>query len=415
MLTYNPEQPNTAYGQFIIEMEDRHQIDPLAEVLRRELPPTYPDADIRTQKLVFGPGGGAKIEARFSGPDAAILRQLGDEAITIMQADGNLQDIRQNWNKQELVIVPLFNEERARIAGLGRNHVAETLQFATVGIRAGTYREGDEQIPIIARPPADERLDAGRLEERQIWSPGLQAYIPITQVVERFVTESEETLIHRRDRVRTLTVQAEPIGDLTADAALRAIRGSIEAIELPQGYQLQWGGEFESSSEAQASLGAQLPLGFLVMLLISILLFGKLRQPLIIWMVVPMSVCGVVIGLLASGMPFGFMALLGFLSLSGMLMKNAIVLVDEIDCQISGGKDKVQSIIDASVSRLRPVFLAAVTTILGMLPLLTDAFFSSMAVTIMGGLAFATLLTLIAVPVFYALLFQIKPARKIAA
>ncbi|WP_409525826.1 efflux RND transporter permease subunit [Nitrincola sp. MINF-07-Sa-05] len=415
MLTYNPEQPNTAYGQFIIEVEDRLQIDPLAEALRRELPPTYPDADIRTQKLVFGPGSGAKIEARFSGPDAAVLRQLGDEAISIMQANGNLQDIRQNWNKQELVIVPLFNEERARIAGLGRTHVAETLQFATVGIRAGTYREGDEQIPIIARPPADERLDADRLEERLIWSPGLSAYIPITQVVERFITESEETLIHRRDRVRTLTVQAEPKDDLTADAALRAIRASIEAIDLPQGYRMQWGGEFESSSEAQASLGAQLPLGFLIMLLISILLFGKLRQPLIIWLVVPMSVCGVVIGLLGSGMPFGFMALLGFLSLSGMLMKNAIVLVDEIDSQISGGKDKVESIIDASVSRLRPVFLAAVTTILGMLPLLTDAFFSSMAVTIMGGLAFATLLTLIAVPVFYALLFGIKPARKIAA
>lgn len=409
MLTYNPEQPNTAYGQFIVEMEDRHQIDPLAEVLRRELPPAYPDADIRTQKLVFGPGGGAKLEARFSGPEMAVLRQLGDKAIAIMQADGDLQDIRQNWNKQELVIVPLFNEERARIAGLGRNDVAETLQFATVGIRAGTYREGDEQIPIIARPPADERLDAGRLEERLIWSPGLLDYIPITQVVDRFVTETEETLIHRRDRVRTLTVQAEPKGGLTADAALRAIRGSIEAIELPQGYRLEWGGEFESSSEAQASLGAQLPLGFLVMLLISILLFGKVRQPLIIWLVVPMSVCGVVIGLLGSGMPFGFMALLGFLSLSGMLMKNAIVLVDEIDSQISGGKDKVESIIDASVSRLRPVFLAAVTTILGMLPLLTDAFFSSMAVTIMGGLAFATLLTLIAVPVFYALLFRIKP------
>lgn len=408
MLTYNPEQPNTAYGQFIVEMEDRHQIDPLAEVLRRELPPAYPDADIRTQKLVFGPGGGAKIEARFSGPETAVLRHLGDKAIAILQADGGLQDIRQNWNKQELVIVPLFNEERARIAGVGRNDLAETLQFATVGIRAGTYREGDEQIPIIARPPADERLDAGRLEERLIWSPGLLDYIPITQVVDRFVTEIEETLIHRRDRVRTLTVQAEPKGGLTADAALRAIRGSIEAIELPQGYRLEWGGEFESSSEAQASLGAQLPLGFLVMLLISILLFGKVRQPLIIWLVVPMSVCGVVIGLLGSGMPFGFMALLGFLSLSGMLMKNAIVLVDEIDSQISGGKDKVESIIDASVSRLRPVFLAAVTTILGMLPLLTDAFFSSMAVTIMGGLAFATLLTLIAVPVFYALLFRIK-------
>lgn len=149
------------------------------------------------------------------------------------------------------------------------------------------------------------------------------------------------------------------------------------------------------------------------MLLISILLFGKVRQSLIIWLVVPMSVCGVVIGLLTTGKPFSFMALLGLLSLSGMLMKNAIVLVDEIDTQIAEDKDHYDAIIHASVSRIRPVFLAAVTTILGMLPLLNDAFFASMAVTIMGGLAFATLLTLIAVPVLYALFFNIKPTHGI--
>ena len=144
------------------------------------------------------------------------------------------------------------------------------------------------------------------------------------------------------------------------------------------------------------------------MLLTSILLFGKLKQPLIIWLVVPMSVCGVVIGLLVTGLPFSFTALLGMLSLSGMLMKNAIVLVDEIDGQIKEGKARFSALVDASISRLRPVFLAAGTTILGMLPLLADAFFNSMAVTIMGGLAFASLLTLIAVPTLYAMLFHIS-------
>ncbi|MCP1327875.1 efflux RND transporter permease subunit, partial [Halomonas sp. 707D4] len=147
---------------------------------------------------------------------------------------------------------------------------------------------------------------------------------------------------------------------------------------------------------------------FLIMVLTSILLFGKLRQPLIVWLVVPMSVCGVVIGLLLTGLPFSFTALLGMLSLSGMLMKNAIVLVDEIDAQIDEGTPRFTALVQASVSRLRPVFLAAGTTILGMIPLLWDAFFNSMAITIMGGLAFASLLTLIAVPVFYALFFSIK-------
>lgn len=224
--------------------------------------------------------------------------------------------------------------------------------------------------------------------------------------------EPQDTLIHRRDRVRTLTVKAETTAGETATAALARVRPQIEAIELPPGYALEWGGEYESTNDAQASLGAQLPLGFLVMLIISILLFGSVRQPLIIWLMVPMSINGVAIALLATDTAFGFMSLLGFLSLSGMLIKNAIVLLEEIDLLIGEGKDKYQAIVDASVSRMRPVMLAAITTILGMAPLLSDAFFRGMAVTIMGGLAFATVLTLIAAPVLYALFFRVRPPKK---
>lgn len=412
MLTYAPEQPNPAYGQFIVEMEERGQIDALAADLRDELGVAFPQAEIRTERLVFGPGGGAKIEARFSGNDPAELRRLADEAITVMKESGALIDIRQNWRQRELVLAPRLNEERARISGVGRGDVAQTLAFATTGIRSGTYREGDEVIPIVARPPADERLDVTRLEDRLIWSSGQMAFVPITQIVESFDTEPQEVLIRRRDRVRTLTVQADPAGDLTAVDAHNAVRARIEAIPLQTGYHLEWGGEYENSGEAQESLGRQLPLSFLVMLVISVLLFGRLRQPLIIWLVVPMAVCGVVAGLLFTGLPFTFTALLGLLSLSGMLMKNGIVLVEEIDAQIATGMPRDKALVDASVSRLRPVFLAAVTTVLGMLPLLSDAFFASMAVTIMGGLAFATVLTMIAVPVLYASFFRIRLARE---
>lgn len=408
MLTYAPEHPNTAYGQFIVEMEDRGQIDALAAELREELGRKYPDAEIRTQRLVFGPGGGAKVEARFSGNDPAALRRLADEAIDAMQRSGTLVDIRHDWRQRELVIAPKINEERARISGINRSDVAEALSFATAGVQAGTYREGDRAIPIIARPPAEERLDVGRLQDRLVWSSGESAYVPITQIVTSFDTQPQEVLIRRRNRVRTLTVQADPAEGLTPTDALNSVRASIEALSLPPGYKLEWGGEYESSRDAQQSLGSQLPLSFLIMLVISVLLFGKVRQPLIIWLVVPMAVCGVVAGLLFTGLPFSFTALLGLLSLSGMLMKNGIVLVDEIDAQIASGIAPERAVVDASVSRLRPVFLAAVTTVLGMLPLLTDAFFASMSVTIMGGLAFATLLTLIAVPVLYALFFRIR-------
>ncbi len=409
MLTYEPQQPNPAYGQLIIRTADRFLIDELAQELREELGATYPAAEIQTRRLVFGPGAGAKIEARFSGTDPEVLRALSTEAMSIFNAEPGLIDIRQNWRQRELVIAPRFNEERARVAGIARSDVAQTLEFATTGVRAGTYREADERIPIIIRPPAAERLRVERLQERLVWSSGEQRYVPITQVIDGFDTRAEETLIMRRDRTRTLSVQAEPATGLTADEALRRVRADIEAMHLPPGYQLDWGGELEASGEAQASLGAQLPLSFMVMLVISVLIFGKVRQPLIIWLVVPMSLCGVAIGLLASGLPFSFTALLGVLSLSGMLMKNAIVLVDEIDLQIEEGKGPHTAILDASVSRLRPVFLASATTILGMIPLLADAFFASMSVTIMAGLAFASVLTLIAVPVFYAVFFRIRP------
>ncbi len=409
MLTYAPQQPNTSYGQFIIRVEDIAMIDALAAELKEELTTAYPNAEIRTERLVFGPGANAKIEARFSGSDPEILRQLGNQAIAIFANEPALIDLRTDWRQQEPVLAPVFNAERARMAGIGLNEVALSLQFATTGVQASVYREHDKLIPIVARPPDNERLDPSRLNDRLVFSAMTQTFVPITQVIDHVETASEEVLIQRRNRMRTLTAQADPAPGLTADQALKKIKAKIEAIPLPANYQFEWGGEYESSRDAQTALNSKLPVSMLVMLIISILLFGKVRQPLIIWLVVPMSVCGVVIGLLVFGKPFTFMAMLGLLSLSGMLMKNAIVLVDEIDSQIAEDKDHYDAILHASVSRIRPVFLAAATTILGMIPLLNDAFFSSMAVTIMGGLAFATLLTLIAVPVLYALFFRIRP------
>lgn len=410
MLTYEPELPNPAYGQLIVRVSERDLIDELIVELRNELPKHFPDVEIYPQRLMFGPGGGAKIEARFKGSDPAVLRQLGEQARQIFSQSGVVHDIRTDWRQQEMVIVPHYDEERGRIAGVGRSDVATASLFASTGVRAGVYRESDSQIPIIVRPPEQERSSVSRLSDRLMWSSAEQAYVPVSQVVSGFGVEAEESLIHRRNRLRALKVQADPLGDLTADQALRVLRKQVEAISVPDGYVLEWGGEYEGASEAQASLATQVPLGFLVMLVISTLLFSKVRQTIVIWLVVPMSICGVTAGLLITGLPFTFLALLGFLSLSGMLMKNAIVLVDEIEAQERDGKPQPEALIDASVSRLRPVILAALTTILGMIPLIWDAFFASMAVTIMAGLAFATVLTMAAVPVLYALLFRIRIA-----
>lgn len=297
---------------------------------------------------------------------------------------------------------PNYADDRAQTAGITREAVAQLFSFATDGITAGAYREDDRQLPIIVRV-ADQ---SGLSPLDQVVTSGSGTLLPIEQVVEGYGYEVQNTLMHRRNRVPTITVGADIPTELTAAQVHAEIRSTIEEMQLPIGYRMEWGGEFESSGDANASLGRQLPVTILIMVLISVLLFNALRQPLIIWLLVPMAVNGVTIGLLATGLPFTFTALLGLLSLSGMLIKNGIVLVEEIDLVRAEGRALREAIVEACKSRLRPVILAAATTILGMAPLLTDAFFVSMAVAIMGGLAFASILTLIAAPVFYDLFFS---------
>jgi multidrug efflux pump subunit AcrB len=409
MLTYAAEKPNPSYGHMIIRTESLEDIPPLQADLQAFGSEHFPEGEFRTKRLVFGPGGGDPIQLRFSGPDPRILRRLADEAETrLSAASENLLQIRTDWREQELVLKPIYATNRAQTAGFSREDVASTLLFGTDGVTGGVFRERDRLIPIILRRPRD---DGSNLMDQVAISSTTGGFVALEQMLDGFEAEVQNTLVHRRDRVLTITVGADIPSDMTAASVMAEIIEPMKEMELPTGYKMEWGGEYEDSAEAQASLGQQLPLSLLIMVLISVLLFNAIKQPLIIWLLVPMSVNGVVIGLLSTGLPFTFTALLGLLSLSGMLIKNGIVLVEEIDLVRAEGVPLREAIVQASVSRLRPVMLAAVTTILGMAPLLGDAFFVSMAVTIMGGLAFATILTMVAAPVFYLLFFGRQEAR----
>ncbi len=404
MLTYSAEDPNPSYGHMIIRTETLEDIPELQAELEAFGVAQFPESEFRTKRLVFGPGGGTPIQARFSGSDPAVLRQLADEAVQRMAvATPNALNVHHDWREKELAVQPIYATERAQTAGVAREDIAATLQFSTDGITGGVLRERDRLIPIILRRPAEGDYS---IVDQVVYSDQSGQFVPIEQMVDGFEYQLLNTEVHRRNRVLTITVGADIPPDVTAAQVHSEVRATIEEMDLPPGYRMEWGGEFEDSGDAQESLGRQLPLSLLIMVLISVLLFNAIRQPVIIWLLVPMSVNGVVIGLLGTGLPFTFTALLGLLSLSGMLIKNGIVLVEEIDLVRATGKPLQESIIEASVSRLRPVMLAAITTILGMAPLLTDAFFVSMAVTIMGGLAFATVLTMVAAPVFYLLFFQ---------
>jgi multidrug efflux pump subunit AcrB len=407
-LTYAPKSANENYGFLLVRVDELDNVEEVIHRLGHSLDDIDLDASFYFERMQFGPGSGAKLEARFSGPDTDVLRDLAEQAKTIMHADGSIKDIRHNWREKGFAVNTHYDNYNAGIAGVSHSDFSQTVRYVSDGLPLGTVQDGDYAYSIVAKMGRAEDSDLQALRESQVWSSQQRQYVPFTQVSSGLEMLTEELRIHRRDRVRTITVEAEPGDGETAAKAFARIRPEIEKMTLPEGYELAWGGEYESSGDAQKALGAGLPVGFLVMFIISVLLFGHARQPLIIWLVVPMAVVGVVTGLLATDMPFGFMSLLGFLSLFGMLIKNAIVLIEEIDLQIEEGREIRKAIVEATLSRLRPVSLAAITTILGMAPLLFDAFFADMAVTIMGGLAFATVLTLIAVPVLYSLLFRVS-------
>ncbi len=410
MLTYAPEKIYSNYGQLLVEVDDYRQIDTLVKKIEVHLAENYPDSLHKFKKFELGPSKDGKLEARFSGSDPDELRKIAVQAKAIMAADPGISALRDDWKDRTKLIRPQFSESQARRAGLNKQELDDVLLMSFSGKQIGLYRDGTTLLPIIARPPAEERLDVDSLPNLQIWSPVFEQYIPIEQVTSEFKTQWEDPIINRRDRKRTITIIADPniLGEDTTNDIFKRIRSQIEAIELPAGYFLQWGGEFESSADAQGPLFRALPIGLLLMFIITVLLFKTVRQPIAIWSTVPMAIIGVSIGLLVTNSAFTFMALLGFISLIGMLIKNGIVLVDQINMESSEGKEMYQAIFDSAVSRVRPVSMAAITTILGMIPLLFDAFFSSMAVTIMFGLGFSTLLTLIVVPAIYSALYKVK-------
>tara|TARA_R110000744_G_scaffold74229_1_gene148346 strand:- start:660 stop:3701 length:3042 start_codon:yes stop_codon:yes gene_type:complete len=407
-LVFAPELPNESYGLFLVRAKNADEIPRLAQEISDKLKKANPKVNFYAEIMQFGPGAGAKIQARFSGEDPAILRQLAEQAKAIYFEDGKIRDIRDDWRDKGIVLAPEYDDITAGIAGVSRSDFSQAIQFYTDGLQIGQLQDGDYLYPIIARNSNTNPDQLVGLENSLVWSSSQRTYVSFRQVSGKMNYSSEELLINRRDRVRTITIKAEAGYDETTGEAFNRTQAKIADITLPEGYKLEWGGEYESSRKAQAALGKGLPLGFLVMFIISVLLFGKARQPIIIWLIVPMAVVGVVAGLLIADLPFGFMSLLGFLSLFGMLIKNAIVLLEEIDLQIQEGKEKALAIVEASLSRLRPVSLAAITTILGVMPLILDPFFADMSVTIMGGLAFATILTMIAVPVLYSVLYKIK-------
>ncbi len=441
LLTYGvPVEAANQYSSILVSVDDYKKIDEMQPKFQKDLESMFPDAVINVKKFNLGPANGGKIQLRIYGDDPEELRALAHKAVKIMRQE-NAKAVRTEWGEKVKVPVPIIAEDRAMALGITRPMVAQAIEANFSGKTVGVYREGVNLLPIIARAPEKERDAIEDLSEIQLFSPMAGKYVPILQVLNGIETRWENARVSRWHRRQMIKIHADPRQELPAELMARvkprieqamgvdlsAYRGKplekgekwtastipikyddIIPLKGRPGYSIAWGGELEDSSDSQKQLAANIPIYFGMMVLIVICMFNAFRQPLIIWLTVPLALIGVTAGLLLLRQPFGFMALLGLMSLSGMLIKNALVLIDQIDINVRSGMKGMEAIIESGVSRMQPVMMAALTTMMGMIPLFKDAFFVSMAVTIVFGLGFATVLTLVFVPVLYATFFKIR-------
>ncbi len=410
-LPVDPESPYQSYAQMIVNVKDFKEIPGFLRELDDWFQQEYPQALIPIRPYGVGPSNTWKFELRISGPSAAdpeTLRTLGNKVVSILQQDPLCALARTNWRQQVQKVIPEYNQERGRWSGVTRQDIARASKRAYDGLPIGIYREKDDVIPIVLRHGEEERRSVSNLNVLQVQPRGTSYTLPLSQVTDDIKVEWEDPMVWRRDRRPTITIEANPVFGATLPALRASVLEPINAVELPPGYTMEWGGEYEDTLKAQASLIPGVVPSMGLILLIIVALFNAFRPLMIILFTVPFALIGIVAGLLPTGTPFGFLALLGAMSLSGMMIKNAIVLLDQISLELEAGKSPYDAVVESALSRLRPVVLAAATTVLGVVPLLQDVFWVGMAVTIMAGLTFGTMLTMIVVPAFYCIFYKVK-------
>jgi multidrug efflux pump subunit AcrB len=410
-LPVSPEAPNPSYAQLIVNMHSFRDVDGLIADLQPWITENIREALVPIRKYGVGPSHTWSFEARFSGPalaDPSVLRSLADQGTAILHASPLAGPIQTDWRQRVPKVELEYGLERARWAGVTRGDIAKATKRSFDGRVVGTYRERDDLIPIVLRNVEAERANITGMDVLQV-QPGFSSQtVPLSQVTGQLRTEWEDPLIWRRDRRRTITVQANPISGVTLPTLRESVLAKFDAIKLPPGYRLEWGGEYEDTVQAQASLLPGVIPMVAVMLLTIVALFNALGPLFTILLALPFAAIGPSLGLLVFGVPFGFLALLGAMGVAGMMVKNSIVLLEEVHHNLAHGKSPYDSLIDGAVSRMTPVLLAAGMTVVGVLPLLKDVFWVGLAATLISGLAFGAVVTLVIVPVIYATLSKIK-------
>jgi multidrug efflux pump len=415
-LGLNPVLPNPNFAQIVIVTKDLEARERVKARLEHAIADgAVPEARARVDRFVFGPPVGFPVQFRVVGPDPMTVRGIADQVRAVMAENRKIIDPHLNWGEQVKSVRLVVDQDRARALGLTPQDVAQTLQTLLSGFTVTQHREGIEHIDVVARAIPEERLELGRLGELTVATQNGVA-VPLSQIA-RLDYDYEEPILWRRNRDIVLTVRGDIIDNVQAPDVTNEVQPKLKSIKdaLPYGYRIETGGSIEESEKANAALAAVFPIMAIVMLSLLMIQLQSFSRLALVFVTAPLGLIGATGALLISGRPFGFVALLGLIALAGMIMRNTVILVDQIDRDIAAGHGRYRAIIDATVRRARPVALTALAAILGMIPLAESAFWGPMAITIMGGLFIATALTLLVVPALYALWFRVRKDEPNAA
>lgn len=422
--------PSLAYGELIVDFKDAHSLEKHVDELQEQLTAEYPDAYVKVKRynLMFMR---FPIEMRITGPDPAVLHQLADTAMNIVRKTGVMTPVTSDWMPRYPTLHVAYNQPSARQRGITRSDVGMSLMSATDGLPVGVFYNGTERNNIYVNITDGNGRPQTNLDDATVFSllpnindladkeqllnslktgkmPQLTNTAQLAELSDGIRIEWEEPVIPRYNGKRVQTIEGAPATGYSIEEARQILEKEIDKLQLPTGYDIEWGGEKKATDMSMENLFANYPLAVLLMFGILVWLFSSYRASLLLFCCIPFIFVGVIPAMLLSNQSFGFVAIVGVLGLVGMMLKNGIVLVDEMRLQLQSGKDGQQALIDASLSRLRPVTMASLTTVLGMVPLLFDDMFSSMAAAIMGGLIAGTVIVLIIIPVLYSLFYKMK-------
>lgn len=395
--------PQSNYAQCLVETESTSKAVDMQQGLQNELSQRFSDALVRVNRFELNSIPQALIEARFSGDDPRVLDSLTNVAISIMRRNPKVMNARNEWGNKAMMFNAAYNPVKAGRINIGKSDMMAVVKSASDGISVGVYRDEDKKVPVLLHVSGENQMSQSALEDMPVWNG--RNSVPLAQATDSIYLGWEWPLVKTYNRQLSMVAQCDVRPGHTMKEVHSEIRSEIEQMKLPAGYTFFWDSQYKDQNEAMEALTKYFPLALVFLVVILVALFGNFRQPFIIFLILPLSVIGVVVGLLVTGFQFGFFCIAGWLGLLGMIIKNVIVLLDEVNLQRRAGVMPGKAIVEATVSRMRPVLMAAVTTIFGSIPLLFDVVFGGMAATIVFGLSFATLLTLFVTPALYAIFY----------